>query len=181
MQTSTTTATDPVLTLTTTEPEQARLVLWCGEWDTPFGYWPDDDREAALAAAKEWVVRERDIFSANDEQDEQARIESWMSAISIVSAEPSIATLCAALDDLGYHGCAGQEHAGHGPDRMPTHGAPCMVYWVEPDGRLVVVLADGTKTDAGFDDGSTSGEAGWVAGDSPVSTIDEALHAMGVR
>ena len=51
MQTSTTTATDPVLTLTTTEPEQARLVLWCGEWDTPFGYWPDDDRDAALDAA----------------------------------------------------------------------------------------------------------------------------------
>jgi hypothetical protein len=56
-----------------------------------------------------------------------------------------------------------------------------MVYWVEKDGRVVVVLEDGSKTDAGFDDGSTSGEAGWVAGDSPVSTIDEALHAMGVR
>jgi hypothetical protein len=172
---------DPVLILTTTERDDARIVLWCSEWDTPFGYWPTDDSDAAMAAAREWVRREPAIYGVpndGDEIAEEARIEQWMSSLSVEYVSPasepafSVSDLCVALDGAGLHARANADSRG---------AQETGVYWVCPDGLVVVIREDGVRVDAAYDDGSTSGEAGWVAGDDPVDTVEEAMQALGVE
>src|SRR5690606_13566201 len=103
-----TAASDPVDILSRTDVDDAKLVVWLGELDTPFGYWPNDDEDACREAVEEWVRRETSIFGyADDEDSDEQRVERYMSAITIEQKDhrdDDIERARAHLDATAYAG-----------------------------------------------------------------------------
>lgn len=72
---------DNVYLIDTTNRDDAVLVAWLGDLDTPVAYWPTDDEDAFRRALRVWAERENLICEGSSES--HTDVDAFMGAIEI--------------------------------------------------------------------------------------------------
>ena len=77
---NTSTSTDIVDLMNSTQEDDALLAAWLGELDTLCAFWPTSDRDAFKAALRQWIPRE---FAVGDRDDDghQETIEEMVERV----------------------------------------------------------------------------------------------------
>ena len=89
---NTSTSTDIVDLMNSTQEDDALLAAWLGELDTPCAYWPTNDRGAFESALREWATREFAVADRDDDGHQQTveeMVELYMAVITIAPPDVS--------------------------------------------------------------------------------------------